>query len=146
MKVLIVSDTHGNKFKEELLVKEKDVDIFLHAGDSLFYEYDLYPFISVKGNCDHYLEFNELYSFKTPYGRLLMRHIPFTLSEIEKYEKEGFKIFVHGHTHIRKAEQLEKGVYIFNPGSLFYPRDGKPGSYLILEINEKEIKHEFKSC
>ena len=143
MKILIVSDTHQREFLNLINQKEKNIDIYLHAGDSSLNEFYIYPFISVKGNTDYY-DFGDLYSFTTPYGRLLMKHLPFYQNEIEEYYKEGFKIFINGHTHARLAEKLDNGIYLFNPGSLFFPRDGKKGCYLLLNIDKDKIEYEFK--
>ncbi|MCD8195404.1 MAG: YfcE family phosphodiesterase [Coprobacillus sp.] len=143
MRILVISDTHGNtEFLPKLVEREK-ADLYLHAGDSGLTERDLRPFHTVKGNCDYY-KHDVNYTEYTPYGKLIMRHHPFTESDIERYKKMGYKIFIYGHTHQRHFEKREDGIDIFNPGSLYYPRDGLYPCYLILDIDEKEVKHEFR--
>ena len=60
MKILLVSDTHGNNVALDALVKKyPNMDLYLHCGDSESDEYSIYPFRSVKGNCDYFGDFNE---------------------------------------------------------------------------------------
>lgn len=55
MRILLVSDTHGNNDAVALLAKKyPDMDIYLHLGDSESDEYSLMPFRSVMGNRDFY--------------------------------------------------------------------------------------------
>ncbi|MFA6755734.1 MAG: metallophosphoesterase family protein, partial [Bacilli bacterium] len=53
-------------------------------------------------------------------------------------------IFLFGHTH-EKLETKVGNTYLFNPGSLTYPRDSNTGSFLVINIDEKtnEIKWKF---
>ena len=133
MKILLVSDSHG----DDLILKElkneyPDMDHYLHAGDSQSSEYAIFPFDSISGNCDCY-PFDERRKIYTPIGYLLMKHYPHLFSN----EKEGIKIFVHGHTHKWKISK-EGEMYIICPGSISRPRDGTLGTYAILDLNEKE--------
>ena len=43
---------------------------------------------------------------------------------------------MHGHTHILRADKMEKGgktFFILNPGSTSIPKGGNPESYAILD-------------
>ncbi|MCD8203947.1 MAG: metallophosphatase family protein [Coprobacillus sp.] len=142
MKIVVVSDTHHvSDFVDKIPGLEK-ADLYLHAGDSGMPEPYLYPFRSVMGNCD--FDDHDMYLTEyCPLGKILMKHTPFTESEIRKYKENGYVIFIHGHTHVRKFEERD-GVYIINPGSLYFPRDGLEGCYLVLEVSETELKYEFK--
>ncbi len=74
--------------------------------------------------------------------------------------KNDADIVLFGHTHTRYYEYLppdslskilvdrssgnskytrDKGLYIFNPGSISLPRDSKPASYGIIEIKENGV-------
>lgn len=142
MKIVIVSDTHQNtSLIEKVLLIEK-ADLYLHAGDSGVSQTEIYPFISAKGNCDYY-PFNTYVSEYTPIGKIVVKHHPFSLSEIDGFIKQGYKIFVFGHTHKKLVEQIGQ-YYLFNPGSLFLPRDSDKGSYLVLNIDENKLDYEFK--
>ena len=72
-----------------------------------------------------------------------MEHIPLSDIRIEALKLEGVKIFIHGHTHVRGAIK-DGDSYIFCPGSISHPRDNEVGTYLVLEITEKEVKYTFK--
>ena len=56
MDIVVVSDTHGyTGFIEKLVKKHPNAYMYLHAGDSCLREEELYPFETVKGNCDYYI-------------------------------------------------------------------------------------------
>lgn len=135
MKVLIVSDSHGhNELLDDLIRENKDVDIFLHAGDSEVPSHTIYPFRTVKGNCDYYFDMQKELIIPSPFGNILLRHKE---DASEKYLKEhDVKIFIYGHSHVKCCKKKNDICYI-NPGSLTYPRDEQT-SYAILENDEKE--------
>mgnify|MGYP003297992236 CR=1 FL=1 len=55
MKILLVSDTHGNNEALDKILKiHPDMDLYLHLGDSESTPELLRPFVTVKGNCDFY--------------------------------------------------------------------------------------------
>lgn len=145
MKIVVASDSHGNRTVLDKIVRENpNVCVFLHVGDSCLSKYEIAPFLSVKGNCDFETAFVQEYRIKTPYGNLYFTHgnRMHTLTK-EKIDKLDAKIFVFGHTHVKMAQKIED-CYIFNPGSATLPRDGNVGSYLILDITEDDVKYEFK--
>ena len=143
MKIVIVSDSHGNnKALDEIALIHQDADLFLHAGDSEADEYSIMPFESVKGNCDYCNDAPMRKIIDTPYGKLLMQHYPTMPYDI--INQYHIKIFVHGHTHVRK-KMLQNGLLILNPGGLSYARDKYDMSYMVLYIDNKHVKVEFKS-
>lgn len=135
MKILLVSDTHGNnEILLELVKCYPNMDLYLHAGDSQSDPYSIYPFISIRGNCDSFY-FDEKYRVFTPMGYLLMRHYPhFSNDEIANN-----KFLVNGHTHCVDVYQEEGHVFIC-PGSPNRPRDNTDGTFIILDIEEKEAE------
>lgn len=136
MKILIVSDSHGhNEIIDDLIRDNKDVEIFLHAGDSEVPPHTLYPFRVVKGNSDYTFDMVEQYIIPSPFGNILLRHKE---NDIKKdfLIKNNIKIVVFGHTHVKTCISKNDICYI-NPGSLAYPRD-EGTSYAILENEEKE--------
>ena len=131
MKILVVSDSHGDeKILKELVNTYPNMDYYLHAGDSGLDRDSLYPFESVKGNTDYY-PFDELIRIYTPMGYLLMKHKPsFTNEQIKDN-----KFLVNGHTHQYKF-YIEGDKVFLNPGSTTLPRDNTNGTFMIMDINE----------
>ena len=131
MKILVVSDSHGDeKILKELVNTYPNMDYYLHAGDSGLDRDSLYPFESVKGNTDYY-PFDELIRIYTPIGYLLLKHKPsFTNEQIKDN-----KFLVNGHTHQYKF-YIEGDKVFLNPGSTTLPRDNTNGTFMIMDINE----------
>lgn len=143
MRILLVSDSHGNsEALDKLLKKYPNMDLYLHAGDLEADEQSIRPFDCVKGNCDHFSRLPERRIIHTPFGALLMTHLPYLPSDIAK--QYNIKIFVYGHTHRRKFE-LVNGVYYINPGAISFSRDGFDLSYAILTITPENVEVEFKT-
>ena len=134
MKILLVSDAHGNI--EEMLNLLKvypNMDLYLDAGDNCSSLAQLTPYRSVKGNCDYY-PYDEKAFIRTSAGGIFMRHLPYASTE----EMKGVKIFIHGHTHKMKIQ--DNGNFIvLCPGSISLPKDGSNGTYAIIEINDSNI-------
>ena len=106
--------------------------------------------IAVRGNCDSEVD-QMLLSFPMmsdfawvmlPTGkRLFVTHGHLYNSDKRPALREG-DVIVHGHTHIPVAER--KGAqFIFNPGSVTFPRDGFAASYGLLENNTIKVKSFF---
>ena len=55
----------------------------------------------------------------------------------DRARKAGAEVLLFGHTHIR-YERYVNNLYIFNPGSIALPRDGRP-SFGILELHGNDI-------
>lgn len=141
MKILLISDTHGdNDIVDVLVKKHPNMDIYLHAGDCCSDPYSLFPFHVVRGNCDYFYDMDEIYTLKTPYGKLLMKHVP--NMSLAALKKENVKIYIHGHTHQRKFSCIDD-IYYICPGSTSRERDQFNNGYAILTITEKEVKVEF---
>ena len=141
MKILVVSDTHGEIDNlRKVLTKHPNMDLYLHAGDSELSPEELFPFITVKGNRDYLCDIQKEYIHPTPFGNLIMRHIlQYSLNDL--YDKD-IKIVISGHTH-KLDYRVHDGIYFINPGSLDYPRDGSLGSYAIITLESKQIQVKF---
>jgi len=142
MKIVVVSDSHrNNQVLTEILKREKDADLFLHAGDMEEEPRLLFPYICVKGNCDY---FNVDTERIIPLGKhkLYISHghlFSLTRNNILRIAKEkGCDIFIHGHTHKYYYEEIDE-IHIMCPGSVTYPRD-KSKSYLVLLINNDQVE------
>lgn len=142
MKILLVSDSHSHdELLKKIANKHNDCDLYIHCGDSQSSKENIYPFVSVRGNCDFYSsDFSRNLVLISPLGKIYVEHIPFFLTNINELKKKGFVLYLHGHTHVKKDEIID-GIRIINPGSLAYPRDNSK-SYAIVTI-DKKISVEF---
>ena len=141
MKILLVSDSHGDYSSLDRLFKMyPEMDLYLHAGDSEQDEFSLKPFISVRGNCDHYYDFPNFLVIPSPYGNIYVQHTPFISQSV--IHEHNAKIVIHGHTHTRRNEQ-KGGILFINPGAISYARDKYDGSYAILEIDQNHVEVKF---
>lgn len=146
MRVLVISDIHGDiSAINDLLLKEGYCDAYLNAGDSCCSKNMLNPFLTVKGNCDQFYgrEYPLSASIDSPYGKIYIRHFPYTREEAKRLSNDGYKILIHGHTHKQFAEKIGDS-YVFCPGSLSFPRDSDKGTYLIINIDNKVVEWAFK--
>lgn len=143
MKILLVSDTHGNNNVLDKLVKlHPDMDLYLHLGDSESTPELLRPFITVKGNCDYFSDAQDMFMVYTNVGYLVATHKPQQFDQ-KWLDDNNIKIVCNGHTHKRKFEIIKNIIYI-NPGAISFARDGNDLSYLILKIENCKVEHTFE--
>ena len=141
MKILLVSDSHGDyESLDQLYKMYPNMDLYLHAGDSEQDEWSIKPFISVRGNCDHYYDFANFLLIPSPIGNIYVQHTPFVSKSV--LDKHNAKIVIHGHTHIRRNE-MKNGILYINPGAISFARDKYNGSYAILTIEDNDIEVKF---
>lgn len=150
MRILVVSDTHGDISDFELaLSQQKKADLVIHLGDcerDVDYVKELYPnkrFLNVSGNCD-------FGSVIPPEGETIVGgkrifythghtyHVKFGINAvIDEAKHRGVDILLFGHTHVPVTE-YEDGLYIMNPGSIGHPQQGGP-TYGIIDITKAGI-------
>ena len=141
MKILLVSDSHSNyQALDELAKKYPNMDLYLHAGDSEQDEFSIKPFISVRGNCDHYYDFPNYLVIPSPKGNIYVQHTPYVSKSV--ISEHNAKIVIHGHTHTRRFE-TKQGIVFINPGAISYARDKYDGSYAILTIEDNKLEVKF---
>ena len=141
MKILLVSDSHGDyQALDRLAAKYPNMDLYLHAGDSEQDEFSIKPFISVRGNCDHYYDFPNYLVIPSPFGNIYVQHTPYVSKSV--INEHNAKIVIHGHTHVRRNE-TKNGILFINPGAISYARDKFNGSYAIIEIDSKNVEVKF---
>lgn len=146
MRILVISDSHGNARKLfNVIDAHSDIDTIFFLGDGIreFEDvYDAYPekkLYSVRGNCDFISNRPSTDLCKLGKGLILYTHgdaynVKSGLGNLIIAAKErGAGIVLFGHTHQRCA-QIHNGVCLFNPGSL-----GGDGSYGIIEISDGKI-------
>lgn len=148
MKLVIISDSHGENFLIEEIVNIEGLNsTYIHLGDSESNNAILDRFIKVKGNCDYTYKLENKIDITLEQLKIHLEHgnnINFLLDK-NKYIKEcNCDIFLYGHSHKKEYLKLDN-IHVFNPGSLNRPRDDIYGSYLILNIKNKNIEnYEFK--
>ncbi len=153
MKILVLSDTHGDTTKAEKAIRRnRGVDLIIHLGDyfrdaqklsALFPEI---PIEYVYGNSDFitdnvpaekiievcgkriFLTHGHRYSVKWDYKRL-----------ISKAQEQNADILLFGHTHIPELI-INDSFYLLNPGSTSEPRADSDESYAIIEIDNDRVK------
>ncbi len=141
MKILLVSDSHNDyESLERLYEMYPNMDLYLHAGDSEQDEWSLKPFISVRGNCDHYYDFPNFLVIPSPKGNIYVQHTPYVSKSV--ITEHNAKIVIHGHTH-RRRHEIINGIVFINPGAISYARDKYDGSYAILKIEDNELEVQF---
>lgn len=153
MKILVLSDTHGDiKKAEEAIRDNEDVDLIIHLGDYfrdaqyLSSKFPKIPIEYIYGNSDFLIEDVPAEKVLEYCGkRIFLTHghkysVKWDHSKLEKKAEEmQIDLLLFGHTHI--AEVVEKqGRYFINPGSISEPRNNRSESYAIIELNNSEVK------
>ncbi|WP_034301503.1 YfcE family phosphodiesterase [Alkalibacterium sp. AK22] len=152
MKLIVVSDNHGNAYymEEILSIYEDEAPGWIHCGDSeLPEDHPLWQnYKTVEGNMDYAkgipLELVRRIEDKT----MLVVHghkhaVKQSYQKLKSRADEEQATFVfYGHTHIAKVEQ-EDGIFFINPGSLTQPRDRERGTYLVMDYNPKKHTVQF---
>ena len=144
MKILVMSDSHGDVETMLEAVERETPDMIIHLGDCwrdaerVMERYPDSPFVRVPGNCD-FRSRTKAEQAITIHGRkLLLCHghtygVKQGLWEAEQAAKEQeLDAFLFGHTHESLVE-MRKGVLYLNPGSVGM---GYPCTYGILTIDE----------
>lgn len=149
MKILLISDTHGDLVKvRKVFEKLNKIDLILHCGD---YERDGRTIedilgvktISVKGNCDSGDE-PDRKIVETPGGNILITHghldgAGYDYNKLIYLAEENQCVATcFGHTHVAMVEDFD-GIQLINPGSLSKPRDGSNGTYVIIHSTDEEF-------
>jgi putative phosphoesterase len=151
MRLLIISDSHGN-YPHALKAHELagPVDHIIHLGDGaddarLMEQVLEVPVLRVAGNCDAdprlplelTLDFGQCRVYLTHGNRQMVKSGLRQL--VGKGSEVGATVILYGHTH-RSAVQTEAGMLFVNPGAL---KQGFPGSYAILTLNDTEARAEI---
>ncbi len=153
MKILVISDTHGDTYKaEEAIKSNRDVDLVIHLGDyfrdaqKLSTLFPDIPFEYIYGNSDFMIEdvpaeklldvsgkkifltHGHRYSVKWDYSKLF-----------RKAEELHADMVLFGHTHFPQIVK-NGNCFLLNPGSTSDPRDDSDESYGIIEIEDNEVR------
>lgn len=154
MKILIVSDIHGNyNNMEKVLKNDPSFDYLFLAGDILSgpnregYDPEKLAellnsykdkIIAVKGNCD-YREDLQLLDFKIDelYKTIPMDNKTILMTHGHYFNKDHlpdvrYSILITGHTHVPVLERAHNKINL-NPGSISLPRQDSTKSYICYE-------------
>lgn len=150
MKILVVSDTHGNhKNLDRILNLAGEIQMFIHLGDVEGGEEYINAVVDtekhiVRGNNDFFSDLPKEEEFYIGKYKTFISHghSYYVSLDPEYIKEEGIErhadIVMFGHTHKPFLEQNED-ITVLNPGSVSYPRqEGRKGSYMIIELDEKE--------
>jgi hypothetical protein len=140
MLIVVTSDSHGRvDILKKIVDREPSADLYLDAGDSERQESELLPFLSVKGNRDHFLTNRYRIATLGNY-RIFVFH-----GDRQQLSKEYLKnlainnncqIIIHGHTHVPFHVEVD-GIHILCPGSVTYPRSLKGATYALIRLEDK---------
>lgn len=146
MRVLIVSDTHGNHDNfDRLLEIEQPFDQIIHLGDAEGGEDYIAaaagcPVAAVRGNNDYFSDLPGEQIIEIEGKRIFITHghYYYVVAGVERLVKEAqgrdVDMVMFGHTH-RPLVRQECGLMVINPGSLSYPRqEGRRPSYIVMQI------------
>lgn len=147
MRILVVSDSHGDFNTLDMVVKSQPTaDVIVHCGDGareVNRIKNIYPerfVVAVRGNCDLASSLPDEEFFSVSSKNIFVSHgnrqqVKFGTDAIcHKACSIGADILLFGHTHIPVAE-YENGLYIMNPGAL----RGVYGTFGIIDITDAEV-------
>lgn len=151
MRILVLSDTHRS-VKAALKIAERHPDIqhIFFLGDVVSdieavkekFPNRIYHIVS--GNCDGLCRYKS-YGIETVENiRIFYCHghrqgVKFGLEKLKETAIENnCTLALFGHTHCSLLS-YDDGLYIVNPGSASFPRDGSKPSYAIIDITKSGI-------
>lgn len=168
MKLFFIADIHGSLYylkKAIHMFNEESADYIIILGDELYHgarnplpegydpkgvtgllnEYSD-RIIAVRGNCDCEIDSVVLnFPMMSDYSIVLYNNRRLFLTHGHIYNEDNMPklkigdLFLYGHTHIPRAEK-KRDIFLINPGSITFPKDGSPNSYGVLEGKVFEIK------
>lgn len=169
MKLFFMSDIHGSVYflKKALEnFKREAADYICILGDQLYHgarnplppEYNpkeaaqllngySKKIIAIRGNCDSEVDEMVLeYPIMATYSTVLLGRRRLFLTHGHVYSPEtqpplnDGDILAFGHIHLPIAEK-RGNIYIYNPGSITFPKENFPNSYGTLEDETLKIKN-----
>lgn len=150
MKIILISDSHGNKTAIDNLIKSVDFDYLFFLGDGLKdlgASANLENVIVVSGNNDFFSDVANEKFFKLGEYNFFLTHgnaygVKGGLSRLKQRAEElSANIVCFGHTHKKMVDKLNN-IYYINPGRFFQDKSGDfAGIQLIIDEQGIEIKN-----
>lgn len=143
-RIIVISDCHGRSdIIKNIILTEKEYKgniIYLCAGDSEISKDNIYPFMSVKGNCDFFYNYPSYLIIPLKMHKILLTHghLYSRLSLELMMEENKCNICITGHTHVPKEEFYE-GKWYINPGSISRPRGNSRRQYKVIDIDDEGL-------
>ncbi|MCT4634604.1 MAG: metallophosphoesterase [Firmicutes bacterium] len=148
MRVLVISDSHGNISNLEKIDIES-FDLLIHCGDFVSdvkmisdkYKIDIEY---VKGNCDYNSDDDEERILELLGHKILITHghkygVKYSISKLYYRALElEVDLAIFGHTHLPFDESYD-GIRFINPGSISLGRGSYKSTCFIMEISEKIV-------
>lgn len=144
MKILVLSDSHGNCENLERAYEKEQPDVVLHLGDGeddFAYLLQQDPFVTachVRGNCDVGSQSETEKTVQYGGYRFFMTHghkynVKFSLMRLFYAAQEAMAdVALFGHTHVPYCSN-EGGLWMMNPGTI----SGRPqATYGLIEIDD----------
>ena len=128
MKILVVSDTHGNYLAPLECMIDTKIEMIIHLGDNIHDAKELeplleIPIVKVPGNCDHgaieprdiTLNLEGRIFFITHGDHCRVKTGTDLLAQRAK--QKNADVALYGHTHCPLVSKVE-GILLINPGTL----------------------------
>lgn len=130
MRIVVVSDTHGNDSSlRRAILAQPQAEVVIHLGDGeeeLLRAKRAFPekmFLAVRGNCDFGSSLPGVGEFTAEGVKIFYTHGhaygvksgPYSI--VCAARERGAQVLLYGHTH-RAFTDYEDGLYMMNPGSL----------------------------
>ena len=147
MKLILLSDSHGNKKAIDKIFEKESFDYLFFMGDGLS---DLGTYINlenvyaVSGNCDFFSKVeNEKVLDLCGYKIFLTHGNRYGVKSnlnllVERAQEVGANLVFYGHTHRKHIEKIGE-TYFINPGK-FYPNYEGESIAVELFLDEKGIR------
>lgn len=149
IKLLILSDSHGNVGTMVEIVERETPDEIIHLGDcwrdaeTLGFAYPSLTMSMVPGNCDFCPGKPGILLLERGDWRLLAAHghqwqVKTSPAAAQRAAREvGADILLYGHTHMAECRN-EDGLWIVNPGTV----GGRyaPASYAVIELSADQVE------
>lgn len=147
--IIIASDTHGrSEYLTKLEQAYPHADLFIHCGDLEDNASHYNRWIFVRGNNDFDFDLDDYKILNVEGVRMYIFHshrLPYYNREkslVQLAKENDCQMIIYGHTHMTMAQKMN-GVWLINPGSMTYPRDGQSPCYarmVIEDIDHIEIE------
>ncbi len=160
MKILVLSDSHGNigVLKNVISRNIYGTDLVIFLGDRVediqcvMNEFPTAALLYVYGNCDYVPIFKSVVEYNCvtlENVKIMFTHghrfnVKFGESNlVYKAKNEKARLVLYGHTHVAKLTEYD-GLTVLNPGSVSMPRDNSGGTYGVVNINNGSVHCEIK--